>query len=200
RLRLEEVAALALEPERRQRAIVHAVARDARFEIRHERERVDRAERAVAVAADAHAVAVDVTLVDHRIDDHVQVLAQVARVVVVHLARVADDRTVRLDDRVTAGHPHLRRRCRARRRHLVELVDVRRVPRAVVLRLRRVLARIEPDDAGKTRARLPVARQREIDPELDAVARAGDLNPLVLRKRYLWADVDGMRELYPRVV
>jgi len=49
-------------------------------------------------------VAIDVSGVDDGIDDGIEILAQVARVVVVHLAAVAPDRDVRLDERVALRH------------------------------------------------------------------------------------------------
>ena len=53
-----EIAALALEAVRRERAVVHAVARDPRLEERRVHHRVHRRERAVAVAADGQPRAV----------------------------------------------------------------------------------------------------------------------------------------------
>src|SRR5262245_42022420 len=196
---LEEAPPFTLESERRERPVVHAVARDTRLEVGHERQRVHRAERAVAVAADAHLVAIDVAGVHHGIDDEVEMFAQVARVVVVHLARVAHDRQIGFDERVALRHPDLHRRRWPRRRNLRKAVDVRAVLRLIVLRLRRVLARIEPNDARKLRARPPVFRQRDVDPELDAIARTRDLKTLQLRPGDFRTDVFVVRDLRARV-
>ena len=131
---------------RRQRAVVHAVAGDARLEVRRVRHRVHGAERAVAVTADADAIAIEVAGLLHRLDREIEILAELVDVVIVHAAGRSNDRNVdRLNHDVPLRHPDLR----AARRDVREPIDVRRPTTLIVLGLRRELRRIEPDDARK---------------------------------------------------
>ena len=180
-LRLIEVATLALEPERRERAVVHAVASNTSLEVRHEREGVDGAEGAVAVTAEAHLFAIHEAGVDHRVEHGIEVFLEVARVVVVHLTGLAENRDIGFDERVALTHPQLGGGGRTRRRDFGELVDVRGIARALVVLCAAVFARIEPDHTGQLRARLPVAGQGDFHPELGAIARTRDFEPLELR-------------------
>src|SRR5690606_18549127 len=75
--RLPQLAPLGLEPDRRQRAVEVPVARDPGLEERRVYHRVHGAERSVAMAAEAEALAVDDALPVELVDDGAQVVPQV---------------------------------------------------------------------------------------------------------------------------
>src|SRR3569833_726324 len=191
-LALPDRATLVLEAVRGQRAVVHAVAGDARLEVRRVRHRVHRAERAVAVTTDTEAVAIEVAGLVDGVDRKIEILAQLILVVIVHAARRSDDRDVdRLDHDVALRDPDLR----AARGDVGERVDVRRATTLIVLLLRRELRRVEPDDARETCAFAIVARKGHVDVEVVVVARTRDENALANRLRHFRRVIDVLREL-----
>ena len=190
--RLPEVAALALEAERRQRAVVGAVAGDPRLEERRVDHGVDGRERAVAVAADRQPRAIDERAPVELVDDRREVVAQVVHVVVVHLPGRSDDRRIGLDDGVAEADEELHRPHPER----LERVLVERAIGPVVGVLILELARIEPEDRRQPRPLLIALRQRHGRLELEPVGAldrdalddgVGDVGRVVLVLRQLRA-------------